>query len=63
LDQKKSCAQVSKRYNGVWIEVYWRIWSGVSRIYKLKLGREYSRQKENLEVLLQLGINNDYLVQ
>jgi hypothetical protein len=63
LDHNKACAQVLERYSGVWIEISWRIWSGVAGIYRLILGRECSRQKEHLGVLLQLGINNDYLVQ
>jgi hypothetical protein len=63
LDRNEPCAQVLKRYNGVWIEVSWRRWSGVAGIYRLRLGRECSRQKENLMVFLQLWISSDYLVQ
>jgi hypothetical protein len=58
----ETCAQVLERYNGVWIEISWRRWSGVVGIYRLILGRECNRQKEHLRVLLQLGINNDYLI-
>jgi hypothetical protein len=35
----KTCAQVLERYNGVWIEISWRRWSGVAGIYRLRLGR------------------------
>jgi hypothetical protein len=63
LDNTKACAQVLERYIGVWIEIFWRIWSVFVGIYILILGREYSINKECLGLFLQLGINNDYLVQ
>jgi hypothetical protein len=61
LDHNEACAHVLERHSGVRIEAYW-IWSGVARILILRLGRECSRQKEHLRLLLQFGINNDYMV-
>ena len=63
MDSNEACAQVLERYNGEWIEVSWRGWSEVIGIYRLRLGRERIRQKDHLRVLIQLGINNDYMVQ
>jgi hypothetical protein len=55
LDRNKTCAQVLERYNGVWIEISWRRWSGVAGIYRLRLGRQCSRQKEHLGCCFSLG--------
>jgi hypothetical protein len=63
LDSNKASDQVLERYNGVWIEISWRMWHEVAGILIIKLGRECSRKKENLRVLLQLSINSDYMVQ
>jgi hypothetical protein len=63
LDREQAFYQVLDRYNGVWIEVSWRRWSGVVWIHRMKLGRDFSRQKEHLGVFPQHGINIDYMVQ
>jgi hypothetical protein len=62
LDSNEAYAQVLERYIEVWFEVSWRSWSEAIGIYKIRFGREYSRQKDHLGVLLYLGINSDYMV-
>jgi hypothetical protein len=39
LCSNKTCAEVFEGHSGVWSKIFWRWWSEVARVYKLKLGR------------------------